>query len=584
MRKEVQVIKASNTELRNRNSIHLDIKRVAAYCRVSTDDKDQLDSHNSQVDYYTRLIKQNKDWTLAGIYADEATTGTTAFKRADFMRLINDCQNGDVDMIITKSISRFARNTLDTLKYVRLLKEINVGVVFEEENIDTLTMDGELLLTILSSVAQQEVENTSAHVKKGLQMKMQKGELVGFQGCLGYDYDSETKSISINDEEAKIVKYIFRRYLEGNGGSVISRELEEMGYLTPRGKTKWSDTTVLGIIKNEKYIGDILMGKTFTVDPISKRRLENFGEANKYYIENYHEAIISKTDFDKAQEIRLRRAKNRNTVANKGRKREKLSRQYAFSSMLECGFCGEILSRRIWHSKSKYKKVNWQCVKSTTQGKKYCPNAKGIHESAIENAFVESYRQLCHVDSTVIDDFLKIIEEEISDDSLSKDLRKIENKLNRILDKERKLINLHLDGNIDKNLYSNKYKEITEDKHKILEEKKILEITIKDESSVKERLTEFKEILENREILDKFDRTVFESIVDKVVVGTIDDEGNAHPYDLIFYFKTGNKDKYDSNKFKEKRRNAKSKKNNELYTYSKNESQELCLQSEVNTC
>ncbi|MDU5525800.1 MAG: recombinase family protein, partial [Clostridioides difficile] len=363
MNTKVKLIKASNTGARNRNALRLDLKRVAAYCRVSTDSKDQLESYKSQVDYYTNLIKNNKNWTLAGIYADEATTGTTATKRADFMRLISDCQNGDIDMIITKSISRFARNTLDTLKYVRLLKENNVGVVFEEENIDTLTMDGELLLTILSSVAQQEVENTSAHVKKGLKMKMEKGELIGFQGCLGCDYDPITKSISINEEEAKIVRYIFKRYLEGNGGSVIGRELEEQGYLTPRGKTKWSDTTVLGVIKNEKYIGDILMGKTFTVDPITKRRLANFGESDKYHIENHHEPIISKEDFEKAQEIRLRRAQNRNTIANKDRKREKLSRQYAFSSMLECGFCGEILSRRTWHTSSIYKKINWQCVK-----------------------------------------------------------------------------------------------------------------------------------------------------------------------------------------------------------------------------
>lgn len=413
---------------------------------------------------------------------------------------------------------------------------------------------------------------------------MQRGELIGFQGCLGYDYDPETKSISVNEEEATIVKYIFKRYLEGNGGSVIGRELEEMGYLTPRGKTKWYDTTVLGIIKNEKYKGDILMGKTFTVDPISKRRLTNFGESDKYYIENHHEPIISKEDFEKAQEIRLRRAQNRNTVANKGRKREKLSRQYAFSSMLECGFCGEILSRRTWHTNSKYKKVNWQCIKSTKQGKKYCPHSKGIHETAIEKAFVESYRQLCHADSTIINDFLRVVEEEISDDSLSKDLKKIENKLNRILDQERKLVNLYLDGEIDESIYSKKYKKITDDKDKLLEEKKILEITIEDENCVKERLKDFKEILENREILDKFDRTVFESIVDKVVVGTIDEEGNSHPYDLTFYFKTDNTDSQDSNQFKEKRRNAKSKKvKNELCTQSKNENQELCLQSEANT-
>ena len=251
---------------------------VAAYCRVSTDSEDRLNSYKSQVSYYSDLIQKNVEWVLADIYADEAITGTQVTKREDFQLMINDCMNGDIDMVITKSISRFARNTLDTLKYVRKLKERDIAVYFEDEKINTLTMDGELLLVVLSSVAQQEVENISANVKKGLKMKMQRGELVGFQGCLGYDYHPEDKSISINEKEAEIVRYIFQRYVEGAGGSIISRELENLGYKTKRGTPTWAETTVLGIIKNEKYKGDILMGKTFTLDPISKRRLENFGE------------------------------------------------------------------------------------------------------------------------------------------------------------------------------------------------------------------------------------------------------------------------------------------------------------------
>ena len=196
--KDVEIIKARNV-LSSRARTNLAKRlRVAAYCRVSTDSEDQLNSYKSQVQHYTDLIKSKSEWDLAGIYADEAITGTQVTKREDFQRLINDCMNGDVDMIITKSISRFARNTLDTLKYVRMLKEKGIAVFFEEENINTLTMDGELLLVILSSVAQQEVENISANVKKGLKMKMQRGELVGFQGCLGYDYHPEDKSISVN--------------------------------------------------------------------------------------------------------------------------------------------------------------------------------------------------------------------------------------------------------------------------------------------------------------------------------------------------------------------------------------------------
>ncbi len=193
---EVEIIKASTSIIDRGKSKKLEKRlRVAAYCRVSTNDEDQFNSYRSQVKYYTELINSKKEWTLAGIYADEAITGTQVVKREEFQRLINSCLNGEVDMVITKSISRFARNTLDTLKYVRMLKEKNVAVTFEEENINTLTMDGELLLVILSSVAQQEVENISANVKKGLKMKMQRGELVGFQGCLGYDYDKATKTL-----------------------------------------------------------------------------------------------------------------------------------------------------------------------------------------------------------------------------------------------------------------------------------------------------------------------------------------------------------------------------------------------------
>lgn len=309
--KEVEVIKARNDLTTRARGKTIERMRVAAYCRVSTDSADQLNSYKSQVAYYTDLIKKKKEWVLADIYADEAITGTQVTKREDFQRMINDCMNGDIDMVITKSISRFARNTLDTLKYVRMLKEKNIVVYFEDEKTNTLTMDGELLLVVLSSVAQQEVENISANVKKRLKMKMQRGEMVGFQGCLGYDYHPDTKTITVNEEEAEIVRYIFHRYIEGAGGSVIGRELENLGYKTKYGSSTWAQSTVIGIIKNEKYKGDLLLGKTFTVDPISKRRLENFGEEDKFYIQDHHEPIISEEVFEKAQEILARRNINR---------------------------------------------------------------------------------------------------------------------------------------------------------------------------------------------------------------------------------------------------------------------------------
>lgn len=250
---EVQVIEKIQGRIDRTTGLQINRKlKVAAYARVSTDSEDQLNSFESQVKYYNEKIAKNIEWSFVEVYADESISGTQDYKRSNFMRMIQDSMNGKIDLILTKSISRFARNTLDTLKYVRMLKEKNVAILFEEENINTIEMAGELLLTILSSVAQQESETISSHVKLGLKMKQQRGELIGYNGCLGYTYDKENKSISINQEEAEIVKYIFNRYAQGVGSSIIARELTNMKYLTPKGLTRWSDSTVRRILKNEK--------------------------------------------------------------------------------------------------------------------------------------------------------------------------------------------------------------------------------------------------------------------------------------------------------------------------------------------
>ena len=359
---------------------------------------------------------------------------------------------------------------------------------------------------------------------------------------------------------------------------VISRELEEQGYLSPRGYKKWTETTVLGIIKNEKYKGDLLMGKTFTVDPISKRKLDNFGEQDKFYIENHHEPIISEEDFEKAQGIRLRRAKNRNIVANNGDKREKYSRKYAFSSMLECGFCGHMLSRRNWHSSSEYKKVIWQCVNATKNGKKYCPHSKGIEEEAIEKAFMESYRQVCHNNVEITNEFLKTVEEELKDNSLAKDLKKISNQLDKILKKEKDLVELRLNESISMDIYQEKYNEISISKEKLLEEKRALEITLTDEKALKKRLERFKKLLESNKYLEEFDKTVFESIVEKIIIGGTNADGKIDPAMITIIYKTGKKDSQDGRLFKSRRKNAKAAEDNDsnkLYPQSSNEVNKL---------
>ncbi len=562
MEKEVSIIRAkSSLEDRRMRGKEIVRKRVAAYCRVSTDGEEQLNSFSSQVKYYSDLIDKNPDWMMAGVYADEAITGTQVSKREGFQKMIKACMNGEIDMVITKSISRFARNTLDTLKYVRILKEKDIAVYFEDEKINTLSMDGELLLVVLSSVAQQEVENISNNVKKGLAMKMSRGELVGFGKAMGYNYDPANKTISINKEQAKIVQYIFRQYVEkGVGTSTIARELMEMGVPSPTGKKTWHQTTVAGIITNEKYVGDLLQGKTFTVDPISHRRLKNLGESDKYLLKDHHEPIITREVFDKAQKIFSERGKWRvNARLRKDKYRSLYTNKYAFSCKCRCGFCGAVLTRRNWHS-GKYKKVIWFCVEATKNGKRNCPECKAVPEYVLMSAFVDSYNLMNRDHKEVLDQFFKRIEASLSDNDVIKRIEKEKDKLRDMSHKLNNLLDMHLEERIDLETYENKRAVL----QKQIAEKKIEIAALEDIGNSKleleSRIAFMREKLETSDTINEFDRQVFESIVDYVIVGGYDDKGNADPFRITFVYRTGFKDQKDGNNFKPARLNA-SKKN-----------------------
>lgn len=579
---EIEIIKANDSSNNAINTRRIERLRVAAYCRVSTDDEDQIKSYNSMVRYYTDLIKNNKDWIYAGVYADKAITGTKTDKREEFQRLINDCMQGKIDMVIAKSIPRFARNTLDTLKYVRMLKEKNIAVYFEVEKINTLK-DGEFLITILSSVAQQEVENTSAYVKKGLKMKMKRGELVGFQRCLGYDYDFLTKELSINEEGAETVRYIFDRYVSGAGSTMIARELNEQGILTIKGNP-WRSSSVMRIINNEKYKGDVLLGKTFTVDPISKRRIENLGEEDRYYVRNHHEPIVSEEMFDKAQEIRKKRIAGRE-LAEPG-KREKFSRQYAFSSMLECGFCGSNLSRRRWHSNSKYKTTIWQCIKSTKDGKRFCPDSKGIPEEAIEKAFIESYRMLSTDNKDILEEFLQRIEKTLNDSTAEVQLKKIQGKIDNIQRKRKTLLENYLKGVVAQDIYEETDVGYQRQLSGLNNNFQQLQQELRKEESLSKRLKQFKKELLKNQILEEFDRAVFESLVEKVIIGGYDEDGNKDPYKITFIYKTGFTNSIENAKerFKKPRGNSMNEKAEKLCSNITHEVKQLYSNNNIDTC
>jgi site-specific DNA recombinase len=263
--------------------------RVAAYCRVSTDSDEQATSYEAQVEHYTEFIKKNPEWEFAGIFADDGISGTNTKKREEFNRMIEECMSGRIDMVITKSISRFARNTLDCLKFIRQLKEKNIPVYFEKENINTMDAKGEVLLTIMASLAQQESQSLSQNVKFGIQYRYQQGHVqVNHNRFLGYTKDANGHLI-IEEEEAKVVRRIYREYLEGASLNGIGRGLEADGILTGAGKKRWRPETVQKILKNEKYMGDALLQKTYTVDFLSKKRVKNTGIMPQYYVEGDHE-------------------------------------------------------------------------------------------------------------------------------------------------------------------------------------------------------------------------------------------------------------------------------------------------------
>ena len=528
---EVQVIeKAIGRIDRVTGTIIKDRLRVAAYCRVSTDSEDQKNSYQSQLKYYNQKINDNIKWKFVDIYADEAISGTQDYKRSDFMRMIQDALDGKIDLILTKSISRFARNTLDTLKYVRMLKEKNIGILFEEENINTLEMAGELLLTILSSVAQQESETISSHVNLGIEMKMKRGEMVGYNKALGYEYDKEHKNIQIKKDEVPTIEYIFSRYVKGIGTKTIARELTDMNILSPKGHKKWNDSTVLGIIKNEIYKGDLLMGKTYTTDPITHKRVINYGEKNQYYVKDHHEAIISEEVWNQAQEI----LKKRSEVRNSGRRKGNYSRKYIFSSRLFCGYCGTVLSRKNWASGSKNEKAVWQCMEAIKNGMNYCPKCKGIREEALKKCFVDAYELLCRNNNEIIDSFIQKVKNTVKDISNDKVIKDLKRKIEEIEKKMGLLVDLHIEGNIDENVYIQKKEDMDKKKEKLNHDLMLLEMDKNEDNNLQIGLEKIEEILKQNQIMPEFDSDVFEAIIKKVIIGEEND-----PMSVCFILKSG---------------------------------------------
>lgn len=355
-------------------------KRIAIYCRVSTDQRDQVNSLHSQQVYFENYIKNKSNWVLTQTYVDQGISGTSIKNRKAFTQMLIDAQLGEFDYLITKEISRFARNTLDSIFYTRRLKEYGVGVIFANDNINTLEPDAELRLAIMSSIAQEESRRTSQRVKWGQKRRMEQGVVFG---CSMLGYDVKDGSVNINEKGAEIVKIIFEKYVnERKGVYIIAKELYNLGIPTYKGNREWSPSVLLKILKNEKYMGDLCQKKTYTEDYLNHARKENKGEEEKIYIKNHHKAIISRELFIKAQkEIKSRKYTSSNPT----------SLRYALSGKIKCGSCTKGYISRTVKQKNGSKTKIWRCserIKNGTEAnmenKKTGCNNKGISDNKLK--------------------------------------------------------------------------------------------------------------------------------------------------------------------------------------------------------
>lgn len=385
--------------------------RVAAYCRVSTDQEEQESSYEAQISYYTEKIGKNTEWQMAGIFADEGITGTQAKKRPEFLKMIRKCRERKIDVILTKSLSRFARNTVDSLKYIRDLKALGIAIIFEKENINTLETDTEMMLTIMSCFAQAESESISKNVSWGIRQSFKNGNVpIQYAKLLGYK-KGENNLPEIIPEEAEIVKEIFRSYLDGMSLKQIADSLNSQGVKTKHKQTTWQSEIVKSILINEKYTGDALLQKSYITDCITKKSRKNNGELPMYLVKNHHEPIISHADFNRVQEEMARRGAKK-AIANKLGKTEqgKYSAKYTLSELLICGECGSHYRRVTWTAKG-FKEIKWRCISRIQYGKKKCHNSPTVDEQALHRAIVAAINEFCMVK----DDVAKVLRESISE-------------------------------------------------------------------------------------------------------------------------------------------------------------------------
>ena len=496
--------------------------RVAAYCRVSTDDEEQLTSYEAQKNYYTDKIMTNKEWTMAGIFADEGITGTSARKRPEFLRMIRQCKQGKIDVVLTKSISRFARNTVDCLNYVRALKELGIAVIFEKENMNTLEIDSEILITMLGAFAQSESESISANVRWGIRQAMKEGKAtIQYKYLYGYRKGDDSKPEIIPDQ-AEVVRKIYDLFLSGTPVRGIQEYLNANSVPNINGESKWARSAIDSILTNEKYCGDVLLQKTYIDDCINKKVKKNTGQLPMYLVQNHHEGIISRETFDAAQaELARRSAGKSPSKKNAPTGRSRYSSKYALSDRLYCGECGTRYQRCTWRNRDGSKRSVWRCVSRVDYGSKYCHDSPTLDEEPLHRAILAALNSAVKDKNDIVYNLKAAMEKElapVAGQQLS--LSEIDNQLERLNTEFSKVL-AEASESGDQAAYSDRFREIMQKQTALKAQRDEMQRMLAESGEAAAHIEQCRQAAETTpSAISEWDEALIRQVVESVTVET----------------------------------------------------------------
>ena len=497
--------------------------RVAAYCRVSTEEEEQASSYEAQCEYYTDKIMSNKEWTMAGIFADEGITGTSTKKRTEFLRMIRQCKQKKIDLILTKSIQRFARNTLDCINYTRILRQLGIGVLFEKENINSLPPDSEFMITMYGAMAQSESESISGNIRRGRQMHAKVGTLkISCYRLYGYEKDADGK-FRVIPEQAEIVRELYKRYESGASLRNLQDWLEENQIKTVLGESKWTTTAIKGILTNEKYCGDVLLQKTFRTDVISKKVIKNVGQMAQYYMPDHHEAIVSREQYNAVKAEMARRSALRSPSKQAVTGRSCYTSKYALSDRLFCGECGTLYRRKTRNIKGNIYH-EWRCISRLDYGKKYCHESPTLREIPLQNAILAAINSAMSGKTALVDRIKNVVSLELLPvQGQTMSLADIERRLAQLDEQFQRLLAEAIDAE-NKEACNTQFAEILAEQTSLKKQKETILQSSADADRVCTRMKQAEQAVENAtSTITEWNENAVRQIVERVTVLSADE-------------------------------------------------------------